>query len=162
MFFFLSGFLKIVSIKQFSSLVLEYRVLPKRISIIVGYIVPFLEVAFAFLILFSKTFIFGVLGIQCLLLSFGYAILNVIKNKRIIACGCYGKFLDAKADNFSLLKILLISLINVFVLVVPKSVNFGIEQYIAGFSLIFFLIIIQKLWSYHKSTVDLLKKHDAL
>ncbi len=91
MTFFLSGIRKLTSLKQFSYVVYAYEILPRRISTVYAYILPFIEMGTGLLLIIGIFNTYTSLIIIILLLSFIMAIsINLFRGRGNIDCGCYG------------------------------------------------------------------------
>lgn len=89
--FLFSAIPKLIHLSSFVELVKDYGVLPTMISGAVAVLIPFGELTGATLLLFPETLQAGSLILLVLLLSFLYAVSQVIRRNKILTCGCYGK-----------------------------------------------------------------------
>jgi len=164
--FLMSSLPKIVYLKDFMELVLNYKVLPDFLSRIVAFIIPIAELTAVYLLLSEKTVILGIVLICSLLTSFHYAVSKVLKEDRKIYCGCFGKFMDSIADRFTLVKIktyLAISLTTgTIIFLYTPSLELNISNVSFGTFLALVLLILQKTWSAHQDVNIRLKKEEEL
>jgi hypothetical protein len=129
--FFLSGLAKIGSMPTFVRMVRAYRLWPrlfeKRLFAYAVGIVPVLEMSGAIAILFPKTFVFGISLLTVLSCLFTVLIHHALKHQKAVSCGCYGAFLEARADGFTLGKVL-------FLLGLCILLLFGRDMFVLTFS----------------------------
>jgi Methylamine utilisation protein MauE len=156
--FFVSSIPKIFNMRHFINLVIQYEVVPKPVAILYAILLPITEVCAAILILKEDKLVVGLLALLVILFTFKWAVSTNIKRKKDIACGCHGKFLDSKVDKFTLVKIyiLLLSVCTLlaFNFLKPISLTFSVEGSLLGFYLTLLILMAQKVWSIHKSTID--------
>lgn len=157
--FLFSAIPKLIHLSSFVELVKDYGVLPTMISGAVAVLIPFGELTGATLLLFPETLQAGSLILLVLLLSFLYAVSQVIRRNKILTCGCYGKFLDAKADRYTWVKIIIMMSFPVLLLIYGNRVpfQFHIESIGAGILMVVFMLLLQKAWTVHQDTVQRLK-----
>ncbi|EWG08773.1 MauE/DoxX family redox-associated membrane protein [Cytobacillus firmus] len=106
MYFMISSISKILNLSQFSNTVMEYNVLPDKSAKLFGILLPFIELLASISLLLDSTKIYGLMALIFLLFCFGFSVIRVIKSGKKITCGCYGKLMDSKVDNLTLIKIL--------------------------------------------------------
>ncbi|WP_059171994.1 MauE/DoxX family redox-associated membrane protein [Bacillus sp. FJAT-27445] len=157
--FLISGLLKVINLKSFINLVHSYEILPKNFASIYGYTLPFIEIISPLLLINNRTFMLGVLLVLLMLLSFGYAVTSIIKDKKEITCGCYGKFIDAKADHFTLVKIIIIATTVSLVSIIQKqSHQINGSEVFFGILLALLLLLVQGVWSFYQANNVLLNQ----
>jgi hypothetical protein len=157
--FILSSIQKMVHLRYFLEAVTAYHILPEPIARSAGVLIPLLELAGAVLLTSSKTVMYGAVILLLLLLSFLFAVVHVLKTKRNVLCGCYGRFLEAQVDGFTLIKIIFLLGFTVVVMLAthhhpivytPLSVSIGL--FLTGL-----ILLCQKIWTYHQQTVSMLR-----
>jgi hypothetical protein len=82
---------KLTSLGKFAQIVQEYRVLPEKVAGVLGRILPLIELACGFALLFgiSKPWP-GVVAIVLFALFAGAISINLLRGRRYIQCGCFG------------------------------------------------------------------------
>ncbi|MGI6125634.1 MAG: MauE/DoxX family redox-associated membrane protein [Planifilum sp.] len=159
--FVVSAVPKIINLPAFKELTVAYGVLPDPIAAAFGILLPFTELFGAALLLHGGTAIYGVLILLGLLLSFAYAVSTILRTKKTIDCGCYGKFFDAKADRFTLIKIGILTVAAFIVLIraTAHPVHLSLNTVLLGSFLTVGFLTAQAVWSYHTKAMDTLKNH---
>lgn len=157
-FVFLGALGKFIDYRAFVRLVVEYDVLPKRMALFIGALIPFAEVGVVLLLLYSHTFVYGIVLLSILFLSIGYAVLSLMKSNRRLSCGCYGKLLDAEADLFTLGKIAYLLLVAIMLVwtwpdLDATSADFSYPL-LAGLCLTMLLFMAQKVWSFYRRFME--------
>lgn len=159
--FLISSIPKIVNLNHFINLVVEYKILPKTLSVLYAIMLPFTELIFAILILNERTVIYGTVGLLFILITFKIAVFINVKNKKEILCGCHGKLLDTKVGKFTLLKIGALILCVLVLLISGMAQTVHIQySFLTAFSGIYLSILfllVQKAWSTHKDSIDKLQ-----
>src|SRR5690606_37782247 len=159
--FVVSAVPKIINLPAFKELTVAYGVLPDPIAAAFGILLPFTERFGAALLLHGGTANYGVLILLGLLLSFAYAVSTILRTKKTIVCGCYGKFFDAKADRFTLIKIGILTVAAFIVLIraTAHPVHPSLNTVLLGSFLTVGFLTAQAVWSYHTKAMDTLKNH---
>jgi hypothetical protein len=154
LFFLCSSIPKLFNLSEFMQLVESYEVLTKGGSRTFGFFAPIFESIFAIMILVHATALYGLIGMLLMLITFFYAVSTVMKNKKVITCGCYGKFHDSKADIFTVIKIVFLKVVIIILLFygVPKF-YFSILAAVTGVFITITFLIAQKLWDSYQETV---------
>ncbi|WP_343784643.1 MauE/DoxX family redox-associated membrane protein [Alkalibacillus silvisoli] len=157
--FMASSIPKIFSLKYFIHLVDQYDILPKYLALLYGVFLPFVEVLGAGLLLSNTTFFYGIIVLQIILLSFAYAVYHVISNNKILTCGCYGRFLDAKVDKFTLNKIITLFLLATLSLYLSTQyeVQYSLHYIGMGIFLTLLLLLSQWIWNFHQDALRILR-----
>ncbi|MDQ0340748.1 hypothetical protein J2S00_003588 [Caldalkalibacillus uzonensis] len=157
--FLLSSLQKIVHLRHFLDTVTAYNILPQSIARVAGALIPFLELAGAILLTSAKTMMYGATILIFLLLSFLFAVVQVIKTKRNVICGCYGRFLEAQADLFTLVKIFVLLILTFVVILTPPNdaavytpLSVSIGLFLTGM-----ILLCQKIWTHHQHTMRILR-----
>jgi hypothetical protein len=151
-----------MSLQLFISAIKDYHILPHKVAVAYGSILPFLELISAVLLIFSKTFLLGILMVIFILLTIIYSVFKVMKTQRIVSCGCYGSFLKANVDLFTLVKLMILLLISVFLLMSKPYIDFSYSylQILTGLFLTCLLLTCQKAWSSYQEAITIIKsKH---
>ena len=93
--------------------------------------------------------------------AFAYAVSTILRTKKTIDCGCYGKFFDAKADRFTLIKIGILTVAAFIVLIraTAHPVHLSLNTVLLGSFLTVGFLTAQAVWSYHTKAMDTLKNH---
>jgi len=157
--FLVSAVLKILHFPSFIELVFAYEVLPRFFSKAFAIALPFLELAVSISLLFEQTLVYGTVLSLLLLLSFAYAVIRVLQERKVITCGCYGKFLDTKADGFTVAKISILMIL-AFTLILGKGsfpVQLTAESLLTGMAMTGVLLVAQAVWAAHQKAVGILK-----
>ncbi|MDG5786178.1 MauE/DoxX family redox-associated membrane protein [Evansella sp. AB-P1] len=159
-FFFISGFMKVLSLKAFLQFVIEFKVLPKKLSILVGSLIPFLEIIASITFFFQQTWKFGIGLIFGLIIIFAYGVTQAIHSKRKIHCGCYGKWLNTEVDFFTLGKQMYLLLLALFITFsIPlHSVDHSILSIISGFLMTVIAMATHFIWHNYRKNVSYLRK----
>ncbi|MCZ8519459.1 MULTISPECIES: MauE/DoxX family redox-associated membrane protein [Paenibacillus] len=154
--FLLSAVMKLRDLSAFLQLAADYEVLPRRLSAVYGVLTPFLEIAGALMLLFPVTRIAGASLLLALLASFGGAVLAVILSGREVSCGCYGKWMESKADGFTLVKIVLLLLLLVTLLLFPEeAMRLSWPSITLGLLLALVFFLLQMIWNYYQENMKL-------
>lgn len=157
--FLFSALPKIIHLKDFIELVKNYEVLPEKLSLIFAILLPLLELFAVYLLI--QEIIWGLILLTILLFSFLYAVNNAIKKKKEIRCGCFGKFIDAKADKYTLVKIIFL-LFFTFLALIISFVNVEIiyttGNIIIGALLSIMFIAIQVIWTNSQQFITSIQK----
>ncbi|MDQ0256829.1 hypothetical protein J2S74_004251 [Evansella vedderi] len=159
--FIFSGMGKLLSLKDFVHHIINFEVLPKRLSLLYASLIPFLEILGAVFLLFDPTRMYGLAIILSLLISFSYGILRILKSGKKTNCNCYGKWMDTKVDYFTLGKVIYLLGLTVFILLlylnglVYSSANIGI-----GLFLTLLTLAAHKVWQVYKETMRQLKNKE--
>jgi hypothetical protein len=158
--FAVSAVPKILNLSAFKELTAAYGILPDPIAGIFGMLLPFAELLGAALLLYGETAIYGALILLGLLLSFAWAVSTILRSKKTITCGCYGKFFDARADRFTLFKIGILAISALIVLIHTSAhpVRLSVKAAFLGGFLTVCLLTAQAVWTYHTKMMDRLKK----
>lgn len=156
--FIISAVMKLRDMSAFVDLVMEYRVLPKSPSMLYAWVAPFAELAGGVLILFPVFVHLGSILLFGLLLSFFFAVSLVIFKQRDIDCGCYGKWMESRADGFTLVKIIALTGLVVALLIFFPEVGsqFGFISIPIGVVLTAIFFVMQMLWNYFRENNNLL------
>lgn len=93
MFVYSAG-LKIAHYDTASSLIKPYRVLPPRIGVVAGLVLPFVELLTGILLLLGFLFPTGPMLGVILGITFAYASFRVLRRGANIPCGCAGATQD--------------------------------------------------------------------
>ena len=116
--FVFTAVLKIMDLRGFYLIFLQYGLFNKRIAKTLAYIQPFVELFLGLLLIYDAGFLMiGSIGGICLLLvatffvGFGYA-----KNLRIKNCGCYGSAIESPLSVKKIIENVFWILILVYVL----------------------------------------------
>jgi len=155
--FILSGVVKVFSYKEFIEATINFRVIPYKAAIIAGGAVPLLEMAGGLFLLSMVTRSYGIILLTLLLLAFFYSVWKVLKEGRTVSCSCYGGLLDAKADRFTLGKIVYL-LVVLAMLFVNEQTELTAASAITGIILTIIFFIVQKLWQTYSQTMERLRK----
>ncbi len=155
--FIISAITKFISLKEFIQLVTNFHVLPKPLINIVGILIPVLELVGAVFLLSDRTRIFGSFIVSFLLILFSYAVVQVLKTKRRISCGCYGRFIDAEVDAFTMGKIVYFLILITFISL-SETLELSVPSMIVGTSLTILVIAMQKVWQHYNQTLASLRK----
>lgn len=148
--FISSALMKLKDMPAFVELVSEYRVVPKLLSVLYAWAAPFVELVAGGFILLPAFARLGSGLVILLLLSFFYAVAKVISQKRSIDCGCYGKWLESKADAFTLGKIIVLVIFAVIILLFSPvfGSQYDILSIMLGVFLSAFYFLMQMIWNY--------------
>ncbi|MFE1243458.1 MauE/DoxX family redox-associated membrane protein [Fictibacillus sp. NPDC058756] len=156
--FLISAIPKLINLKYFITLVHSYEVLPRFIGTIYGVLLPFIELGGTLLLLSKTYYIYGSLFLLFVLLSFTIAVTFVIRAKRDIKCGCYGKFLDSKVDSFTIIKIIILVISNLFIISNAQGYSdMNLTNLLLGLFFTITLLLLQKIWSTYRVAVEQLK-----
>jgi Methylamine utilisation protein MauE len=149
---------KIMNIKHFINLVKEYDFLPPTVLKIYGVILPFAELACAILLLIKGTTLYAAAIIITLLFSFLIGVLYMLNSDKIITCGCYGKFLDAKVSPFTVGKIVILMVASLIIIYFSKETNLETTflPIVSGALLTILLLASEMVWSKHKHATEIL------
>lgn len=99
--FFISGVAKLIDRSAFSSAVEGYDLLPRFMTPFVTYVVPLAEILAAALICLPRVGVAGAILSMTLLFSFGVVVsLNLLRGRRDISCGCFGRSTKAGLSWF--------------------------------------------------------------
>ena len=94
--FVLSGFMKTIDLKEFSKIVMQFGIIPRKLNKMFSYSLPFAEIIVGLaLILNFNTFYFLIIA---LLMIISYTIGTSIalhEKKKMDNCGCYGIIVKA-------------------------------------------------------------------
>lgn len=152
--FILSGAAKLFAVKQFLHYVIQFKILPRKASLLFGSLLPVFEITGGFLLLQQQTWNSGAAILALLLLGFGIGILKVLNSGKIIQCGCYGKWLNTETDYFTLCKTVYLFLLLLFVsYTIPGyGISLSPVSAAAGILLTVLLIISNAVWQAHKNT----------
>lgn len=158
--FLFSSISKIINLRNFVEIVIEYKVLPNFPAKIFGYTLPFFEGGAALLLLFNGTIIMGLTLHLILLCSFGLAVSIVLKNNRKIVCGCHGEFFDATISSYNIVKIGFLIVVSLVVLFfIQKTIlSISIYESLIGILLSMFLLAVDKLWSKYSNSIELIRE----
>jgi uncharacterized membrane protein len=156
--FILSAVLKLKDMSAFANSVLEYRLLPKPLSLLYAWVAPFAEIAAGVLILFPALVQLGSLLLFALLISFFYAVSYVMIKKLDVECGCYGKWLESRADGFTLGKIIALTGMTaaMFIYVPAVGSKYDIISILLGIALSAVFFAMQMLWNFFQDNKNLL------
>ena len=119
--FLISSIGKIIDHKKFIQIVINYEILSPSLSLLYGFFLPYIELIIAIMIILGL-FVdaAGYVGIL-MILSFIYAVsVNVVRGRKNLDCGCFGKFLERKLGLPTLLDDIVILLLS-FVLIFSSS-----------------------------------------
>ncbi|MEW9032259.1 MAG: MauE/DoxX family redox-associated membrane protein [Planifilum fimeticola] len=157
--FVISAVSKIAHLSAFRELTVAYGVLPAPIARGLGILLPFAELSGAALLCHGGTSLYGSLVLLVLLLGFAWAVSTVLRAKKNVSCGCYGKFLDASADRFTLFKIGVLAAAALIVMIRSFShpVHPSPGSILLGSFLTACLLAAQAVWAYHAKVMDRLK-----
>ncbi|MCE7791566.1 hypothetical protein K8O68_03885 [Salipaludibacillus sp. CUR1] len=158
--FFISAAAKLVSFQAFIDFTIDFRILPERLSKAAAVSIPFLELLGAGLLLVGPARIYGTVILVSLLLLFGYAVTRVLKTNRQVSCGCYGKLIDAKADSFTIGKIVyFLGLILFFTAINPPyTAALSAPAVITGTALTLLFLLTQLIWETHSAALERLRR----
>lgn len=158
--FTISALLKLAALRDFIKLVIAYDVLPNRLARLYGFVLPFLELGGAVLLVFRTTVNSGALLLLVMLLAFGYAVFSVVKKGRRVRCACYGRFLEAEADHFTLGKTVLLIVLTLVVILFRdvSRTGFSIPSVMIGLYTTTLFMLAQNVWSKHKQAMRLLNR----
>ncbi|TCP52386.1 methylamine utilization protein MauE [Tumebacillus sp. BK434] len=157
--FFVSAVFKLLNLNDFMDLVAEYAVLPRRLSRVYGAVLPFAEGASAVLLLVPGLYGWGALLMALSLVSFAMAVRFVMRQGRVITCGCQGKLLDSKADGFTLGKIgFLGTMLAVTALLHDGTVVYSLPTIALGSLITLLVILMQKVWTLYANGMQTLKR----
>ncbi|MFB4166079.1 MauE/DoxX family redox-associated membrane protein [Alteribacillus sp. JSM 102045] len=158
--FFISAIAKLTSLKQFLQFVLDFNVLPARIAIVFGMLIPFLEFLGAAFLMIEHTHLYGGAILSFLLITFLYAIIHVLQSGEQISCGCYGRWFDFKVNQFTLGKaVYLLFLIIITIIVTPiYNGEYSVFFIVMGMILTLLLLVTEKMWQIHIQTMEHLHK----
>lgn len=158
--FFLSGLAKLISFKIFQQVVVDYRLTSTKLAIIIGSVIPWIEIIAALFLLYETTWLSGATVLLLLLLLFAYAAIMILRSEQTVSCGCYGRLMDAKVDAFTLGKIgYLIFLVGTgFFFLHKGSVHHTVPAVITGVSLTLLVLVIQSAWQQYQDNMDRLRK----
>jgi len=150
---------KLLHLSAFRELTAAYGVLPGPLARVLGSLLPFAELSGAALLCHPKTALCGSLILLLLLFGFAWAVSAVLRAKKTVRCGCYGKFLDARADRFTLIKIGILTAAAITVLIRSFShpVRPSPESFFFGSFLTACLLAAQAVWTHHAEAMDRLK-----
>ncbi|MFE4525025.1 MauE/DoxX family redox-associated membrane protein [Cytobacillus firmus] len=156
MFFMISSISKIINLSHFTNIVMEYDVLPEKSVKLFGTLLPFIELLASISLLLDSTKIYGLMALIFLLFCFSISVIRVIKSGKKITCGCYGKFMDSKVDNLTLLKITMLMLLSIVLLMKSSSflLEFSVFYLFMGLLVTIGVLLIQKLLSFHQETIS--------
>ncbi|WP_078594793.1 MauE/DoxX family redox-associated membrane protein [Evansella clarkii] len=151
-FFILTGTAKLFSLKQFLLYTADFQILPRPLSYAAGSLIPILEIGGGFLLLNYGWWNMGAAILLVLLTLFGFSLLKIINSGRKIRCGCYGKWLAAEADIFSLGKAIyfFFLLLLVSASVPSTGIHLSIPAIVTGFLLTLLVIAAQKMWQLYQ------------
>ena len=102
--FLFSAIAKLRHMGSFVEVTQAYEVLSSPWDRIFACLLPFLEMGAVVFLLFRQTHVGEYGSLVGLLSVFAWAVGSVIHSGRVITCGCYGKWMDAQADRFTLLE----------------------------------------------------------
>ncbi|MFA9559737.1 MauE/DoxX family redox-associated membrane protein [Evansella sp. AB-rgal1] len=159
--FFLSALGKLFSLRQFNTFVNEYKILPRRLTNIISPLIPLLELLGALLILLSHTVWFGLVLLAILVLVFITTILFILKEKRDVYCGCYGRWINAKVDLYTLFKNIYLSCLIIFLsLSIPSfGINYSFISVLTGGIVTAILLSTHYYWQIYKERLK--KLHEV-
>lgn len=157
--FLISSIPKLANIKKFVDSVIEYRVVPRKLSVLYGYTLPFIELIASILIIFHTSSFYGLLMTLLLLSTFLIADIMVIKSKRFVTCACFGNFLESQVDIFSLYRNGALIVLNVLAigLTFSQHSTFSVASSVLGVVIVFIYFLSQKIWNDYKKNMKLLK-----
>jgi len=158
--FIISAITKIISYKAFLQLVDNFKILPQKLIGIVGGAIPIMELVGAILLVVDRTRMYGAFMIILLLTVFSYAIIQVLKTNRRIRCGCYGRFIIADVDAFTMGKIVyFLGLITFIAFVRPlETIELSVPIILVGTFVTILVLIMQKVWQHYNQTLERLRK----
>lgn len=146
---------KIMYLKNFLILVEEYNFLPLPILKLYGILLPFAELVGAMLLSIKGMLVYASILIFILLASITLGVIYMLRTKKIITCGCYGKLLDSDVSTFTLIKLLFLASISLMLAFSNNQfqVELGVFPLLAGLFLTAILISTEKIWSNHKDAI---------
>ncbi|MEQ2527551.1 MauE/DoxX family redox-associated membrane protein [Bacillaceae bacterium CLA-AA-H227] len=146
---------KIINLKDFLNLVKEFDFLPLPILKLYGTILPFTELAGAFLLPIKGMLVYASILIFTVFLSITIGVEYMLKTNKTITCGCYGRFLDSDVSQFTLIKLLFLSSISLMLAFFHNQIQVEIELFslLAGLFLATILISTEKIWNNHKDVI---------
>jgi len=158
--FIISAITKVISYKTFLQLVDNFKILPQKMIVIIGSAIPIFELMGATFLLVDRTRIYGALIIILLLMMFSYAINQVLKTNRRISCGCYGRFIVADVDAFTMGKIVYLLVLIIFIgFIRPlETIELSVPIVLVGTFVTIVVLIMQKAWQYYNQTLERLRK----
>lgn len=160
-FFIISSIPKIINLKGFITLTADYGVVPGKVATILGALFPFVELILGIMLIFPEARVLAATGIIILLVGFQYAVINVLKTGKTLSCGCYGKLIDSKVDNFTILKIRILILISLYIVAMSllkvENTLFKGGDIVIGIALSITILAFQVLWSTSKQSREILK-----
>ncbi len=156
----ISAVSKLISYKAFLQFVVNFHLFPRRISLIIGSLIPYVELMGAALLLLEPTRSKGAIILLSLLTMFSYAVTQVLRSKRRITCGCYGRLIDATVDRFTIGKIVYFFLVTIIIGFIKPLQNAEISALtiVIGTSLSFLVFVLQIMWQRYRETLDRLRK----
>lgn len=157
--FLISSVPKLANIKKFVDGVIEYRVVPRKLSVMYGYTLPVIELFASILIIFHASSFYGFMMTLLLLISFLIADIMVIKSKRVVTCSCFGNFLESQVDIFSLYRNGVLIVMNILAIGLTFSQHFTVSMasLVLGVVIVILYFLSQKLWNDSKKNMKLLK-----
>lgn len=157
--FLISSVPKLANIKKFVDGVIEYRVVPRKLSVMYGYTLPVIELFASILIIFHSSSFYGFMMTLLLLVSFLIADIMVIKSKRSVTCSCFGNFLESQVDIFSLYRNGALIVLNVLAIGVTwfQHSIYSAASLVLGIVIVFIYFLSQKIWNDYKKNMKLLK-----
>ncbi|MFD1425619.1 hypothetical protein JOD24_000291 [Kroppenstedtia sanguinis] len=157
--FLFSAIAKLRHMGSFVEVTQAYEVLSSPWDRIFACLLPFLEMGAVVFLLFRQTHVWGVWILVGLLSVFAWAVGSVIHSGRVITCGCYGKWMDAQADRFTLLKIASLGVVCMVLLggqISGAGIDLRALPLTSGAILFLLSLLAQKIWiSYQNSLARL-------
>ena len=89
--FVLTSFLKISHIKYFAATIVTYKVMPKKLARLSGYLQPFGEFFIGVLLLVGfKTPLMALFALGNLTIASVFVVATLVRKMNVSDCGCYG------------------------------------------------------------------------
>ena len=89
--FTVSAIMKLSNLKGFASIVESYRILPKKMARVSGYIQPFIELIAGGMILTGFKLGFAlIVALGILLVATSFVVIAIVKKRKLESCGCLG------------------------------------------------------------------------
>lgn len=129
--FFISGFLKLVSQKQFSNTLQALGIIPQKYISLLGVVLPITEILLAILIMLGSrwSMIVGLITSFFLLSVFNVVTLHLIRQGQVnIKCSCFGPFSHSTFDRELIIRNACLSILVLFVLMAPAFDLIKIES----------------------------------
>lgn len=86
----------------------NYAILPKAFTPFFGILLPVIEICLSFGLLLPATTAVAGLGAMCLFMLFGIGTILVLRQGRVVDCGCFGSMQTSKVNKYTLIRIVLL------------------------------------------------------